>query len=103
MQVLLEPTDEGVRASTGAPLNLSVEGTTEAEALTRLEREVSNRFSTGARLVELAVEGAKPVNPLAELAGDMKDDPLFEAWCDSMREYRRERDAELAREEPQAT
>ena len=32
----------------------------------------------------------------------MKDDPLFDAWCDSMREYRREREAELAREEQPA-
>ncbi len=105
MQVLLEPIEDGgVRASTGAPLNLSVEGATEADALSYLEREVNNRFSTGARLVELAVatEGAKPINPLVELAGDMKDDPLFDTWCDSMRVYRREREAELAREEQQA-
>lgn len=38
-------------------------------------------------------------NPLAELAGDMKDDPLFDEWCDSMRAYRQRREAELAREE----
>lgn len=104
MQVLLEPVEDGILASTGAPLNLSVKGTTEWEALSRLEREIEQRFSTGARVVELAVSTgeAKSANPIVEFAGDMRDDPLFDVWRESMRVYREQRDAELEQEEQKA-
>lgn len=89
--VLVEPiTGNGYRAEA---LGLRGEGATQDEALEKLRSELAQRTAAGARIVSLAISPGKP--PWAEFAGELRDDPMLDAWKQAMAEYRRQRDAEL--------
>jgi hypothetical protein len=89
--VLLEPiAGNGYRAEA---LGLRVEGPTQDEALDKLRSELAQRTAAGARIVSLVVSPSKP--PWAEFAGELRNDPMLDAWKLAMAEYRRQRDAEL--------
>lgn len=85
--VLVEPLNgAGYRASTGAPLALSVEGKTEGEALQQLQGLLQERLARG-KVVLLPVAAGE--HPLARFAGQFRDDPYFEDVIEIMRERRR--------------
>lgn len=89
--VLLQPVaGNGYRAEA---LGLSAEGATQDEALTKLRTELAQRTAAGARIVPMVVPDGKP--PWAEFAGELRDDPMLDAWKQAMADYRRQRDAEL--------
>lgn len=89
--ILLEPVENnGYRATSGPPLALSAEGSTRAEAVDKLERQLRDRLYAGAEVVTAEVP-AKPVeNPWVKYAGMFKDDPMFESWQRAIADYRRE-------------
>jgi hypothetical protein len=74
-------------------LGLRVEGATQDEALAKLRSEIAERTASGARIISLVVPQGRP--PWAEFAGELRDDPMLDAWKEAMAEYRRQRDAEL--------
>ena len=95
MLALIEKTATGYRATTGKPLEVQAEGNTREETLNRLRNIVFARLSEGVELVELTLP--KP-HPLAEFAGDMKNDPLYGEWVAEMKAYRQECEQELIEE-----
>ena len=96
MEVLLEPIAGGFRASTGKPLDITVEGNTAGEVLDSLRFLVARRLQGGGKIVEIDIPDTEthPENPWLASAGVFKDDPLFDEWQANIAEYRRERDAE---------
>lgn len=94
IQVLLEPVaNNGYRATSAAPLALSVEAPTREAALEKLKEQLGIRLRAGAELVSVEL-GAAPTNPWLEGAGMFKGDPWLDDWKQSMAEYRRSKDAE---------
>jgi len=95
MLARIEKTATGYSATTGKPLNSEAEGNTRDETLNRLRHVVAARLSEGVELVELTIPAP---HPLAEFAGDMKNDPLYDEWVAEMKAYRQEReqDAKIA-------
>jgi hypothetical protein len=86
--ILVEPTAEhNFRASTGAPLHLHVEASTQDEAVDRLRQLIEHRLAAGAQLVELNLPSTQS-HPLAKYVGMFKDNPLLQEWKDAMAEYR---------------
>ena len=92
--VWVEPHPErGVRATSGLPLVMTADGATEAEALSRLQELIHDRLSRGGRLVSLeAPEITEAERPWMRFAGDLKEEPLFDAWQEAIQEYRQQVD-----------
>jgi hypothetical protein len=89
--VLLERVaGNGYRARAIEPLALTAEAPTRDEALQKLRELIAERLAAGAELVRLEVPGSE--HPFARFAGDLRDDPLLEAWEKAMAEYRRQMD-----------
>jgi len=89
--VLIEQVDSnGYRVTTGQPLTLSAEGATREEALQQMRKALQARLSSGAEIASLEVSAAE--HPLAPYAGMFKDNPLFDAWQQSIAAYRRQID-----------
>jgi hypothetical protein len=89
ISVLIEPiVDGGFRATGGSPFVASAHGATRAEALDRLRLEIEGKIAAGAVLVPLEV-GSNYANPWTNGAGMFKDNPLFDAWQESIADYRR--------------
>jgi len=87
--VLIEPIEDGgYRASGGPPFAISVQGASREEALGRLQVEIQEKIDGGAVLVPLEV-GPNLVNPWLQGAGMFRDNPLFDAWRESIGDYRR--------------
>ena len=89
LPVLVEPlANQGFRATSGAPLALSVEAPTREEALARLQGELQKRLKDGAQVVSLDL-GAEP-HPWMEFAGMYDpDDSEVKAWEKAVAEHRR--------------
>ncbi len=79
----------------GLSVGLTAEGATAAEAIDRLSKQIQIRVDAGARLTELSVAAA--LAPWKDDASYLQEDPLYEPWCDAMREYCRRLD-----EDPEA-
>lgn len=93
INVLIEPVaNKGFRARTGEPIPLSVKAATRAEALAKVKEELKERLKNGAELVPLNV--GTESHPWMEFAGMFKNDPFIKEWKQSVKEYRRKRDAE---------
>jgi hypothetical protein len=88
--ILIEPVaGNGFRASSGAPLGLSVEAATRNEALAQMRAQLVGRLENGAELVTVEMPAQK--NPWLAMAGIINPaDPLIQEWKESMAEYRRE-------------
>lgn len=96
LAVLIEPTENNrFRAKIGQPFELSATGTTSEEALCLLNALVQERLqATGTPAATIEVPGSPGENPWTRFAGDMKEDPLFDAWQEAIRAYRRQDDEE---------
>jgi hypothetical protein len=95
LPILIEPVSENlVRASTGAPLDLITEAPTRDEAVEKLRGLIQQRVAAGAELVEVTV--ATEPHPLAKFSGIFKNDPLLDEWKEAMAEYRRQVENELS-------
>jgi hypothetical protein len=86
--IMIEPVaGNGYRSRGGEPFDLSAEGATAAEVMSKLQTQLHARMMTGSEVVLLDVPTSE--HPLAKFAGMFKDDPLLSDWKHSMREYRR--------------
>jgi hypothetical protein len=86
---LIEPILEGgFRATGGPPFVVSAQGATRDEALDRLRLEIEQRITAGVVVVPMEV-GPDLVNPWLKGAGMFRDNPLFDAWQESIADYRR--------------
>ncbi|MBI4602489.1 MAG: type II toxin-antitoxin system HicB family antitoxin [Planctomycetes bacterium] len=95
--VLIEPLPtNGYRATSLSPARIVAEGATRKQALDRLERLLREQMSR-AELVQLTVAVPGEIHPWMALAGTWKDHPSLEAFEESIREYRRQVDAEAER------
>ncbi len=96
--VLFEPISEGgFRATGGPPFVVSAQGATRDEAFDRLRLEIEGRINAGAVVVPMEV-GHDLGNPWLRGAGMFRDNPLFDAWLESIAEDRRsvDEDSEVA-------
>lgn len=84
--ILVEPSHDGFRATTGGPLELSAEAASAAEALTALQVKIGRRFEQGATIVHHPVPEPPLPIPLIPLA----ENPLFDAWLKAVNQYRDE-------------
>lgn len=78
----------GYRARGTEPFAISAKGATREEALAKLGAKIRSRLKNGTEIVGLEV-GSQP-HPWMQFAGMFKDDPLFDGWQESIKEYRRE-------------
>lgn len=85
--VLVEPSANGFRALTGAPLNLSADGPSADAALTALHTLVADRLRAGGQLRTLTVTD---VAGILEAAKRLRENPMFEEFEQAIQEYRRE-------------
>jgi hypothetical protein len=86
--VLIEPVlNNGFRASGAIPFSFTVEGTTRAEVIQKLQHLIASRLKDGTELVQVDV--VEQDNPWLRMAGMWdKDDPLVAEWKEIMRENR---------------
>ena len=77
-----------VSATTGGPLDLSVEAASAAEAVTALHEKIANRLERGAILINHPVHPPRPPIPVLPLS----ENPLFDAWLAAVETYRAERE-----------
>jgi len=90
--VIIEAVDDNGYRATGAgglSVGLTAEGASAKEAADLLAEQVRTRVAAGAQLADLEVATSAPWK---QDAGYLRDEPLFEAWCDAMRENRRKLD-----------
>jgi len=90
ISILVEPTQAGFRATTGGPLDLSVEATSAVEAVTALQEKIDSRFEHGAILVQHPVPVPQSPIPLIPLA----ENPLLDVWLDAVEKYREEKETQ---------
>jgi len=81
----------GYRASSTAPVPVSVEAPTRDEAVRHL-REAVGRMLAGGEVLRMEVGSA--TRPFAEFGGMFKDDPSFDEWRECIEEHRARKDAE---------
>lgn len=95
MQILVEPTETGVRAETSAPWNIIIEAATEQDALKGIYAKITERLTHGAKVIVVDEPGRVENNPFRKLSGMFNEsDEEFAAFQEEIRNYRRERDAE---------
>jgi hypothetical protein len=86
--ILLEQVaNNGYRASSGAPLELTAEANTREEAIAKLREQLQHRMKAGTKIIPLDVPGEP--HPLVKYAGMFENNPLFDEWTAEMAEYRR--------------
>ena len=92
--VWIEPLPEsGFRATSSLPLAITAEGTTEVEALSRLQKRMHDRLNRGGRLVSVEAPEAKEAEySWMAFAGDLKEEPLFDDYQEAIQAYRRQRE-----------
>jgi hypothetical protein len=92
LPVLIERVNNnGYRARSGEPLVLVAEGTTEEEALRKLNVAIQQKVNEGAKLV--TVDVGQEEQPWKGFRGWLRDDPMFDEWQEAIAEYRRQIDA----------
>ncbi len=87
--VIIEPlTGSGYRVTGagGLSVGLTAEGATAAEGVHRISEQIQSRLDAGAKLTELTV--ATEADSWKHDAGYPRDEPLYQSWCDAMREHR---------------
>ena len=89
VSVLIEPTAVGFRASTGSPLDVSAEATTEPDALAAVRSRVAAKLASGAKVVSVHVSDTEFLQAWDELA----DDPTFDQFQAACAAFRRQLDA----------
>ena len=94
--VLLEPTPTGVRATTGAPLNLVAEGPTFDIAVHSLKQQIVAMQDSG-KLVTVRVGDPDPL--IARLAL-LASEPFMDEWAKGIQEYRAEVNTPPENDEP---
>jgi hypothetical protein len=96
LPVVIEPIGRNLfRAQCPAPFSLCGEGTTSAEALASLRKEIQKSVVEGKEFASVEVPeqaGSSEENPWLKMAGMYKDDPMFDEWQAEIQAYRRERD-----------
>lgn len=85
--------NNGFRATSGSPLEVSGQGATQEEALVRLREAIDRRMTEGTVVVPVEIATAEE-NPWIAMAGIYRDDPLFDEWQEAIAENRRKFDDE---------
>src|SRR5438445_6651803 len=89
--VWIEPVaNNGYRVTCRGPEEMSAEGETREEAMSKLREQLQARMKAGAAIVALDVS-SEP-HPLVKYAGMFENNPLFDEWRAEMAEYRRKID-----------
>jgi len=83
--------NDGFRAKGEEPYAITAEGASREESLRKLRERLESRLGDGTPLELIEVN---PSHPWAKFAGTLRDDSLFDAWQEAMREYRRKKDEE---------
>ena len=92
LPVILEPTsDNRVRAHSTVPMSVSAIGDDADEALRLWRLSFRETLPAGAKVVMVNPSETED-HPLANVAGLLKDHPLFNEWQQAIEEYRRQRD-----------
>ena len=87
--IIVEPvTNNGFRASSGAPWGLETEAPTREEAIEKLRELIDRRLQGGAEVLSLEIR-SRP-HPLARFAGMLRDEPMLGSWKAAMAEYRQQ-------------
>ena len=87
--ILIEPVSgNGFRSSGGESFALSAEGATRDEVIAKLREQLHARLQGGSELISLEMPEIE--HPLKPFAGMFANDPLFEDWQQSIREYRKQ-------------
>lgn len=88
LQVVVEPAiGQGFVARAEPPFNWTAEGATEQEAVDKVRQKAA-----AAKVITLDLPA--DANPLTAIAGDMKDDPMWELWRRAIEENRRRDEAQ---------
>ncbi len=90
-----------VRVTGLGRFDMSVEATTREAAIERF-RSIASATFTDAEVTQITLDVPATEHPLLMFAGDMRDDPLFDAWQGEIIAYRSERDAEIEKSEAEA-
>src|SRR5262245_31081143 len=91
--IVVEPVENnGFRARSGPPFDLTTEGATRDEAVARMRDQLKTRVQNGTQLVSVEVSAADAQNPWVKFAGMFKDDPYFDEWQQAIAENRRKVD-----------
>jgi hypothetical protein len=87
--ILLEPVENnGYRAKSGPPFDVSAEGATCEEAVAKVREKMKSKLTDGSMLV--GVEMGGETNPWLQMAGIFDpNDPLVKEWIEIMAENRR--------------
>jgi len=86
--------DKSFRARAGDPFCVTAEGKTQTEVLNKLRQLIEDRMQAGAWIVHLDIGNVD--QPLLRSFGTLDpDDPEVQEWEKEMKEYRKQRDAEL--------
>lgn len=88
MQVLLEPTTQGVRATLLGRDDIFAEGRDDTEALGRLQEVFASQLPRGARVIDWP--GTPQSHPLARFAGMFRENPAFDDWQEAIAQRRQE-------------
>lgn len=94
ISILVEPSQTGFRATTGAPLDLLAEASSAAGAINALSEKISHRLQNGAILVEHPSPAPHPPIPVLPLA----ENPLFDDWLAAVEKFRSDSSANDATE-----
>jgi hypothetical protein len=81
------------RAKSAAAQLFAVEADSVEESLRLWRERFAAVLPANAEVVRVEPTVASE-HPLARFAGDLKDDPLFDDWCEAIEEFRRQRDLE---------
>ena len=88
LTVLVEKTDHGqFRAVTSQPIALSVEADSAANAVSQLKEAMENRLSE-CEVVEVNIPSPRRDHPWLNYAGIWEAHPEFDAFRESVTEYR---------------
>ncbi len=88
--IFVEPSPAGFRAMTGAPLDISAEGPSPAEAISSLEAQIARRIERGGFFVERPF----PVRNSTPSEISLADNPLFDDFLAAVKEYQDEKEQE---------
>ncbi|MBC7804552.1 MAG: hypothetical protein H7145_00175 [Akkermansiaceae bacterium] len=87
-------TPNRVRVTGLGRYDMSVEAPTREAAIERF-RSVAAATLKDAEVTQVTLDVPASEHPLLMFAGDMRDDPLFDAWQEEIIAYRAGRDAEI--------
>jgi hypothetical protein len=88
ISILVEPSQVGLRATTGGPLELTAEAASAAAPVTAIQEMIAGPLERKPILIDHHV--SPPRSPIPVLS--LSENPLFDAWLAAVETYRAERE-----------